>query len=568
MDSQTITAALLHDILEDAEVTAETIEARYGPEVAQLVDGVTKISLIHAKSKIVQNADTIRKMFFAMVKDIRVILIKLADKLHNMRTLDYLDKKRVRSIAEECLDIYAPLAARLGISWIKDELEDLALKSLHYDIHKQIKSYVADKTRAKHFYSIYQKMKRRGKPLDEIYDLLGIRILCENTGDCYTLLGMIHKLWPPLTGRFKDYVAMPKANRYQSLHTTVMGFDGRLMEIQIRTFDMNQTAEHGIAAHWLYKNTSAVHRPQDLAIINKLRDWDQARLASGAFLEEIKNELLKDSIYTFTPQGDVIELPRGATPIDFAYHIHTEVGNHCVAARADGRIVPLRRALKNTQVVEITTSRSAHPHLSWLRLVKTHRARSKVRQWLNRHDDSLFIDRSIVAKRDDRGPVKKKQKRGDVQLLDRARVGVRIGKERNIMIRLAKCCHPSTGDRIVGYISRGRGIMVHKEVCRSLSYIRDFDERRIDVEWETMSPKETRRFRVTAREAVDVFSEIEGAIKKYQGHLIAGKLEPNSLGTLTGYFTMEIDRSEQFKDVLKSLRTLPTIINIHPARGT
>jgi GTP pyrophosphokinase len=536
-------------------------------------------------------------MLFAMVKDIRVILIKLADKLHNMRTLEHLEADRKREIADECLDIYAPLAGRLGISSIKDELEDLSLKSLHPDIYRQIKRYVAERkdqragyldrvrkavlkasskegldveieSRAKHFYSIFQKMKKGSKNLNEIYDLLGMRILCSNTVDCYTLLGLVHKLWKPIAGRFKDYIAMPKSNRYQSLHTTVMCYDGKLTEIQIRTREMNQTAEYGIAAHWLYKRRRT-SRHEDLTIINKLRNWNDGLRASTNFLEEIKNELLRDSIYLFTPKGDVIELPRGATAIDFAYHIHTEIGDHLKAALADGHIVPLRKPLRNTQVIEIITSQKAQPHLNWLRDVKTHRARSKIRQWLNRHEENLIIERSIVVKK----PVSEKPlpktetaKKQSMQVLDKSRVGIRIGKERNIMIRIAQCCNPVTGDSIVGYVSRGRGIIVHKESCPSLIHIRDFEERHIEVEWETISPQTTRRFKVTAHEAADLFSEVEGALKKYQGHLIAGKLHPDTKGTLTGYFTVEIDRSEQFKKVIKDLRTIPSIINIQPAR--
>ncbi len=619
LDHTAIIAALLHDVLEDTNITRVQLENKFGQEVMTLVEGVTKITLLRAKSKSVQSSETIRKMLFAMVKDIRVILIKLADKLHNMRTLEHLEEEKSRRIAIECLDIYSPLAGRLGISWIKDELEDLSMKTLFPGAYVQIRRYVSERksqrseylekikkaitratakeglsveisTRVKHFYSIYQKMKKRGKPLDEIYDLLGLRILCRSTMDCYTLLGLVHELWKPLTGRFKDYIAMSKSNRYQSLHTTVMAYEGKLIEIQFRTREMNQTAEYGIAAHWLYKNRRKQRRPEDLTIINKLRSWNRGLKEGGDFLEEIKSELLKDSIYVFTPKGDVIELPKGGTPIDFAYHIHTEIGNRLQSARADGNIVPLRRVLRNTQVIEIITSTKARPHLSWLRFAKTHRARSKVRQWLNRHDENLIIDRNIVVRKSERAhPAPNESKSGrpsklnrtlssaqetppsevskGMHVLDTTRVGIRAGKERNIMIKIAQCCHPSTGDRIVGYISRGRGIIIHRDKCNNLKYIKDFSTRNIDVEWETISPRATRRFRVTAKEAVDLFSEIEGALKKYEGHLISGKLHPNSKGTLTGYFTVEIDRAEQFRKVLKDLRTIPAVVNIQPARN-
>ncbi len=629
LDYIAVIAALLHDVIEDTSITRSQLEQKFGRDVMTLVEGVTKITLLRAKSKSVQSSESIRKMLFAMVKDIRVILIKLADKLHNMRTLEHLEVERRRRIASECLDIYSPLAGRLGISWIKDELEDLAMKTLYPDAYEQIKRYVSQRksqrseylervkraitqaaakeglsveisTRVKHFYSIFQKMKKRGKPLDEIYDLLGLRILCPSTMDCYTILGLVHELWKPLAGRFKDYIAMPKSNRYQSLHTTVMAYEGKLIEIQIRTREMNQTAEYGIAAHWLYKNrrekrhskdagkskestkSKELISPEDLTIINKLRNWDRGLKQGGDFLEEIKDELLKDSIYVFTPKGDVIELPKGATPIDFAYHIHTDIGNRLQSARADGNIVPLRKALRNTQVIEIVTSTKARPHLSWLRFAKTHRARTKIRQWLNRHDESLLIDRNIVVRKGEvahpalverkidrppsRAPEPSDLSKG-MQVLDTSRVGIRAGNERNIMIKIAQCCRPSTGDRIVGYISRGRGIIIHRENCKNLKYIKDFGVRNIDVEWETISPKATRRFKVTAREAVDLFSEIEGALRKYDGHLISGKLQPNSKGSLTGYFSVEIDRAEQFKKVLKDLRTIPAVVNIQPARN-
>jgi len=605
MDRNCVIAALLHDILEDTGVTRAEMKRRYGLQVESLVNGVTKISILKAKSKSVQEAESIRKMLFAMVKDIRVILIKLADKLHNMRTLEYLPEQKRKAIARECLDIYAPLADRLGISWMKVELEDLSLKALHSDAYHQIKGFLSSRkveradylkkvektlyreaaregldikvsTRAKHFYSIYKKMKRGKKQLDEIYDLLGIRVLCNNQNECYHLLGIIHRLWKPIEGRFKDYIAMPKANRYRSLHTTVMCDDGKRLEIQIRTYDMHRTAEHGIAAHWLYKQRLSGEelRPKDLAIINKLKEWDGKRLTSGEFLEEIKRELLEDSIYCFTPKGDIVELPRGATAIDFAYRIHTEVGNHCMAAKADGTIIPLNAELKNTQVVEILTSNSARPHLNWLRYVKTSSARSKIRQWLNRYDDSLILDRSIVAKKKPEEPVQhhqapqlKEQEKKEIvkRVLDTSRITFRIGEEKNMMIRIAQCCNPSTGDEIIGYISRGRGIIVHKKNCQNLRAISEFDERKITVEWETESPRYTRRLKVHARRTSDLFSEIEGAIRKYKGHLIEGKLEEDERGDLRGSFTMEIENKGDFKKIMKSIRTIPTIMNIQPA---
>ena len=602
MDAQGVMAALLHDVLEDTDVSRAELRKLFGREVEALVQGVTKISILRGRSRSRQHSESIRKMLFAMVKDIRVILIKLADKLHNMRTLGFLEEDARKRIAMETLDIYAPLAGRLGISRIKDELEDLSLKHLQPPVYDQIRQFVADRkgerasyllrveqaireeaksagiavevqTRAKHFYSIYMKMKRRGKPLEEIFDMLGLRVLCETASECYELLGVVHKLWIPIEGRFKDYIAMPKSNRYQSLHTTVMGYDGKVIEIQIRTHEMHRTAENGIAAHWLYKRGSphGGARAEELSLINKLKEWQSASPASEDFLDEIKKELLRDSIYVFTPKGDVTELPSGSTPIDFAYSIHTDIGDHCMAAKADGVIIPLKDPLKNTQVVEILTSSSSHPHLDWLRSVRTARARSKIRHWLALNEPGLIFDRNMVARKQELPPAPPPKPEApkdgpETHIRDASKVSIRIGQERNMLIRTALCCTPSTGDAIVGYVSRGRGITVHKADCPSLASIKDFAERRIEVEWETVSPKSTRRFQVTARRSANLFSEIEGALKKFGGHLIEGRLD-DERETLRGSFTVELDNREDFSRVLKSLRTIPSIVSIQSPGG-
>jgi guanosine-3',5'-bis(diphosphate) 3'-pyrophosphohydrolase len=605
LDADTVTASLLHDVLEDTEAEGEQIRKLFGPDVEAMVEGVTKIDLLRAKNKTVQEAETIRKMFFAMVKDIRVILIKLADKLNNMRTLRFLKEERQKAIATECLDIYAPLADRLGISWMKDELEDLALKSINYEAYEQIKSIVAAKkgerseylkrvknaiyksaaknglqisvdARAKHFYSIYQKMRKRNKNADEIYDLLGLRILCENVNDCYTLLGIVHQLWKPIEGRFKDYIAMPKANAYQSLHTTVMCYEGKLLEIQIRTYEMHQVAEFGVASHWLYKKGEPKEksRHEALAFINRLKEWDGGNLASGDFLDEIKRDLLKDSIYVFTPKGDSVELPAGSNAVDFAFHIHTDIGTHCIGAKADNQIIPLTEELKNTQVIEIITSPNAHPHLNWLRSVRTAKARSKIRAWLLKNDESLIFGKNVVAKKRPAPPQPEKPAPQPVQtvsqptedgkqiLPDGTRVGVRAGEERNMMIRFAGCCKPTTGDVIVGYVSRGRGIIVHKKNCRTAAKIPDFAERMIEVEWETVSPRISRRFRVTAGHSADIFSEIEGAVRKQRGHLLEGKVEDTGANKLSGYFTIELENKDDLKRVVKNIRAIPDVLNL------
>ena len=598
LDADSAISALLHDAIEDTSTTREQIADAFGEDVAELVEGVTKISIIHARRKSIQKAESIRKMLLAMTKDVRVILIKLADKLHNMSTLEHQPPRKRKVTAEECLDIYAPLANRLGIFWLKAELEDLSLKHINPPVYRQIEEYLAAErtersaylsdvenavlfeaeaeeidvsvsARAKHFYSIYRKMKVRDKDLREIYDILGIRVLCDTLNECYTLLGIIHKLWPPIEGRFKDYIAMPKANGYQSLHTIVMAPGGEVIEVQIRTRLMHVRAEYGVAAHWRYKSDAARERmnPSEIALVNKLKSWDGLTDTTGEFLTEIKREILRESIYVFSPKGDIVELPNGSTPIDFAYHIHTEVGNHCIGAKANGNITPLNGELKNTQVIEILTSNKATPHLNWLRHAKTTRARQKIRYWLNHHDDSLIVDRSIIAKpmnTEEPEPPEDPEDDGGVvtQVIDHARIVFKVGSERNMMIQIARCCSPTTGDDIVGYISRGRGIIVHRRNCTNLKNINEIGARSVDVQWEANTPRPTLRFKVNARMTSDLFSEIEGAVRKYKGHLIEGKLNEDERGNLSGAFTLEMEHDNDFKKILKSIRTIPSVMNI------
>ncbi len=606
MDSDSVIAALLHDVLEDTDTAFNQITKRYGKQVALLVEGVTKISIMKAKSKSIQEAETIRKMLLAMSRDIRVIIIKLADKLHNMSTLEYLPEKKRKAIATECLDIYAPLANRLGFSWLKAELEDLSLKHLNPQVYSYISDYLNEKrlekekflkkveqtilkeaaeegyrvkvfTRGKHIYSIYMKMKKRKKDINEIYDILGIRIICNSVSECYAVLGLVHKLWPPIEGRFKDYIAMPKANQYQSLHTSVMCFEGRVTEVQIRTEEMHYTAEYGIAAHWLYKSGGFDGRKlkgKDLPIVNRIKKWDGVKSSADDFISDIRKEFLKDSIYVFTPEGHIIELPKNSTAIDFAYQIHTEIGNHCLGALADGSIIPLTRPLKNTQVVEIRTANTATPHVNWLRFVQTTKARNKIRHWLNKHDENLYIDKNIIAKKKSAPiePVKQQPEEGEKeipedgtfvkQVLDKAKIAFKIGNEKNMLISIAKCCTPTSGDAIVGYISRGRGIIVHRKDCPNLKNINDIANRCIEVEWEAVSPKSIKKFKVVSRMTYDLFSEIEGAVRKYKGHLIEGKLEEDERGKLTGSFTMELEHAGDYSKVLKSIKTIPSVITI------
>jgi GTP pyrophosphokinase len=624
LDDDTIIAAILHAAPEYGASTEALVEL-FGRDTMLLAEGAARISDISAKNKTIHEAENIRKMLFAMVNDIRVILIRLADKLHTMRTLDSREPKERKAIAQECLDIYAPLADRLGISWMKDELEDLSLKYLNREVFLQIKEIVALKkeertgfldkvretiireaaameipikveSRAKHFYSIYQKMRKRNKTIGDLYDLFGIRILCDGIENCYTLLGLVHRLWKPLDGRFKDYIAMYKDNGYQSLHTTVMAFpgknvpqdqespEGRLLEIQIRTWEMHHIAEYGIASHWLYKrgSTSELVRPSEIGIVNRLKDWKRIETENGennsseSFLEDIKREILKDSIYVFTPQGKVIQLPLGATPIDFAYYIHSAIGDHCMGAKADGIIIPLSAELQNTQVVEILTATNAHPHVNWLRTVKTAKARNKIRAWLQENDDSLIIEKNVVAKKKPSGEAAKPAVSGEKET-EAAFPGqqfvqsqgpnadilhVRVEDEKNMMIRFAKCCHPVTGDPIIGYVSRGRGIIVHRKNCSNLANIPDFEERKIDTEWENAGSLLIKRFKIEARMSTNLFSEIEGAVRKHQGHLIEGRLEETSANHLTGFFTMQVEQQEDIRRALKNIRGIPGVFSI------
>lgn len=644
MDADSVVAGLLHQAIEDAKTDRKAVEARCGERVALLVDEMARMASLKAKNKTIKAAETIRKMLFSMTRDLRVIIIKLSDKLDNMRTLKWLPEDDRRRIAAECVDVFAPLADRLGISWMKDELEDLALKEINREAFDQIKLLVAAKkrereaflerakneiesasraeglsvevmARAKHFYSIYQKMRKRAKGSDELFDLSGVRVLCETEPDCYAVLGLVHGLWKPIDGRFKDYIAMPKSNGYRSLHTTVMAFDGTLLEIQIRTREMHRVAEFGVASHWLYKKgpqADAV-KPEELAIVNKLKDWGSLLEAGEDFLEDIKREILRDSIIVFTPKGDAIELASGSTPLDFAYAIHSDVGNRCLAAKADGAIVPLDAELKNTQVVDIVTSATARPNVNWLKAVKTAKARSKIRAWLVTEGNILAIDRNVVArKREDKegrhdekgrpapgahqagGPDRKielevrhgEAKHGEAkhaepkrpeapaqlpsqveyrpyapkEATDAVRAGVSVSGAGNLMVRFAACCKPAVGERIVGYVSRGRGIIVHRASCKNLANIREFAERRVEVSWET-APGLTRRYRVTGKRVLDLFSEIENAVRKHGGRLIEGKLEDGQ-DSLSGNFTMAYPSAEDARTAERNLRHVPSILSI------
>ena len=530
LDADSVIAALLHGSLENLGLSQEGLEEKFGKSVAGIVVGTSRISGLNMKNKTVHEAESIRKMFFAMVSDIRVILVRLADRLDKMRSLKNFPEDQRKIIAQETIDIWAPLANRLGISSIKDELEDLSLKFVNREVYDQIKALVSAKkgeravflenaerelrdaakaagmeisvkSRAKHFWSIYQKMKKRNKAADELFDLLAMRVLCPTANDCYAMLGIVHTIWKPLDGRFKDYIAMPKPNGYQSLHTTVMVGEGRPLEIQIRTHEMHQIAENGVASHWLYKKGSGKELVESgtVTIVNQLRELSKNRFTDEDFLAHIKSDLLGDSIYVFTPKGDIIELPAGSTPIDFAYTVHSAVGEKIVGAKADGAIIPLSEALKNTQVVEVITHPQAHPTRNQYNVVRTAKARQKIRAWLQEHYPAGDFEKKEQAEPEKPEATREKPShhKGALELegtgeepreFDSAVLKIRIGDTTNFMIKFAACCKPVPPFAIAGYVSRGRGIIIHRVECRKLARIPDIQNRTITVEWEV--PKE------------------------------------------------------------------------------
>jgi len=629
LDADAILAALILEGFRDKDPLPNVLEAQVSPAAALLAQGVKKLDALKTNIKTTFEAENIRNMLFALTEDTRAIIIKLAEKLHALRLLDASpdEEQKRKTAARECLDIYAPLADRLGISWIKAEMEDLSLKFLNRETYQQIKNIVAQKrvqrglflelaqeaivgeakkagleidvkSRAKHFYSVYMKMRKRGKPADGIHDLSGIRVLCDSIENCYMLLGIVHRLWEPLSGSFKDYIAKPKPNGYQSLHTAVKieeiadgeneaGEEARLLEIQIRTKEMHRVAEYGVASHWVYKQGASrdASQPQNVGIVNRLKGWKrdsgQGEASGSGWLDDIKRELFQKSVYVFTPQGKVIKLPAGATPIDFAYYVHTAVGERCVGAKAGGSIIPLNTPLKNAQIVEVLTSPSAHPNLNWLQVAKSSKARNKIRSWLEKNDEAFMAEKSASEKKKPTSDPpaashtpSKDAARGPeldaVQVVQRviqplsSAMRVRIEDEKNLMLRFARCCNPITGDSIIGYVSRGRGIIIHRKDCASIASNPEFAKRQIDADWENAESALVKRFRVQAKLSPNLFSEIEGAIRKWQGHLIEGRLEETAANRLGGMFTMQLTRADDIKAVMKNIRGIPGILGIQP----
>ncbi|WP_373892907.1 RelA/SpoT family protein [Virgibacillus natechei] len=667
MDAETIAGGLLHDVVEDTEVGLDELEDAFNKEVAMLVDGVTKLGKIKYKSKEALQAENHRKMFVAMAKDIRVILIKLADRLHNMRTLKHLRPDKQRRISNETLEIFAPLAHRLGISTIKWELEDTALRYLnpqqYYRIvqlmrqkRQQRESYIeevmgevsnqlkdvnieADMSgRPKHLYSIYRKMIDQNKQFNEIYDLLAVRIIVDSIKDCYAVLGIIHTCWKPMPGRFKDYIAMPKPNLYQSLHTTVIGPKGDPLEVQIRTKEMHEIAEYGIAAHWAYKEGLQVNKndksfEEKLTWFREILDWQNEAHDAEEFIESLKVDLFSDTVYVFTPKGDVIELPSGSVPLDFAYKIHTEVGNKTVGSKVNGKMEPLDYELKNGDIVEVMTSKHSYgPSQDWLNITQTSQAKNKIRQFFKkqRREENVLkgkeaVEREIrafsihpkevltpdnmqrvyerfnftneedmyaavgyqgitaaqVATRLTDRIRQTKQKEKDLEQtleevktddkrkkVDKRDSGVKVEGVDNLLVRLSKCCNPVPGDKIVGYITKGRGVSVHRADCPNVQ-TEDAKERYLPVEWEN---EQTARkqyhvdLEISGYDRRGLLNEVLQAVNETKTNItqVNGRSDKNKMAIIqitilihnTNHLRKIVERIKQIKEVYTVTRTV------------
>jgi guanosine-3',5'-bis(diphosphate) 3'-pyrophosphohydrolase len=658
LDDVTVAAALLHDAVEDTGVVVEEIAGEFGPEVASIVDGVTKLDRLHFDSKEAQQAASWRKMLVSMAKDWRVLIIKLADRLHNMRTIAAMPAWKQKRTAQETLDIYAPLAHRLGIQDIKWQLEDLAFSVLHPKVYAEIEQMVAIRApereiylaqvleqvrdrlaelriagevtgRPKHLYSIYEKMVVKGKEFDEIFDLVGIRVLVDRVADCYAALGSIHATWKPVQGRFKDYIAMPKFNLYQSLHTTVVGPQGKPLEVQIRTREMHHTAELGIAAHWGYKENAS---PADIAWLQRIVDWGQDT-DPAEFLESLKLDLEQDEVFVFTPKGEVITLPAGATPVDFAYAIHTEVGHRCIGARVNGRLAPLDSKLSSGDTVTIFTSKvpSAGPSRDWLKIVATPRARNKIRQWFSRErrEDAIENGRDELVKaiRKEGLPVQKlassplllkiaeamnytdldalhaaigdnhvsaksvaqrvaRELRGgdhEEQLPTTARqprrpsrrqsVGVHVEGLDDVMVRLSRCCTPVPGDEIIGFVTRGRGVSVHRSDCANAISLSVGDAARmIEVEWDR---ERTGMFvasiEVKALDRSRLLADVSRSLSDYHVNILASSSQTGSDRMSRMRFDFELADPSHLDSLLTSVKRIDSVYDAYriiPGKGT
>jgi guanosine-3',5'-bis(diphosphate) 3'-pyrophosphohydrolase len=675
MDDETIVGGLLHDVVEDTAYTREELVSDFGEDIALLVDGVTKLGVIKFDNREEAQAENLRKMFLAMSKDIRVLIIKLADRLHNMRTAQYWTPEKQKEKARETLDIYAPLADRLGIYTVKFELENLALKYLNPDIYESLSNKISKSTaerekfideviakisksldamgihyeisgRAKHIYSVYKKMVLQHKQLDEIFDLTAVRVIVDSVKDCYAVLGQVHTMWKPIPGRFKDYIAMPKPNMYQSLHTTVIGDEGEPFEIQIRTFEMHEVAEYGIAAHWKYKSgvTDGKQSNEDLKLawLRQTLEWQQDLQEQDMddpteFMETLKMDLFSSQVFVFTPNGEVIDLPAGSTPIDFAFKIHTDIGYKCVGAKVNGKMVTIDYPLNNGDIVEIVTSpKATGPSPDWLKIVKSSTARTKIRQFLrkaNKSDDiargkealdkyirhqgydpkevakaskmtqalkkidiagnfdNLYVqigkNNNLLAKyagllfqyydEEAKFDEKRKNEREKAVLLGSAKKekedherrnnpGIVVKGVSNLMIRIAKCCNPVPGDDIVGFITKGRGVSVHRKDCSNITSLpEEMKERFIEVEWEDLEQGKSYNadIRIRATDRKRMFADISRVCEDMDIHISGVSARSGKDGTVYITLTLSISSTQEMQKVLRNIRMIDGVKDVY-----
>ncbi len=653
MDVETIVSALLHDVVEDTPATYDDIKEMFSEDVAKIVDGVTKLNKLNYKSSEAFQAESLRKMILAMNNDIRVIIVKLADRLHNLRTLEYMNEEKRKQKAQETIEIYAPLAGRLGIFKIKWELEDLSLRYLdpegYYDLVEKINKKRSEREkeineiikkisaeldkqelhydisgRPKNFYSIYKKMKGKGKSFESIYDLIAVRILVDTVKDCYAVLGIVHSMWKPLPGRFKDYIAMPKPNMYQSLHTTVISDTGEIFEIQIRTYEMHEVAEYGIAAHWKYKGGKTQGKDVDSKLdwLRQLLEWQKDLKDPKEFIDTLKIDFFDDEVFVFTPNGDVVDLPEGSTPVDFAYRVHTGVGNTCVGAKVDSRIVPLNYKLKNGNIVEVITQKSSSgPSRDWLKFVKSPRAKQKIKQWFKSKEKDISIEKGKELF--DR----EAKKLGlDTNILDNEKIyqklakelsinsisdlfasigygnfkeklvinkilniknaienigltkneddylksssskkdatGVRIDGLEGMKIKFAKCCNPVPGDEIIGFVTRGYGVSVHRKDCTNIANYLDSD-RCLDAEWDTeASDKFLANVTIRAVDRTGILSEITAMAKEANVGIQSLSAKSNTISDIFIYLTFEVVGKDELDKMVQKLKTINGILDV------
>ena len=663
MDNTTIAAGMLHDVVEDTKYSYSDIKEIFGEEIAMLVDGVTKLGKLEYRTKEEQQAENLRKMFIAMAKDIRVILIKLADRLHNLRTLKYMSPDKQFEKATETLEIYAPIAHRLGISKIKWEMEDLSLRYIDPERYYELVDKVAKKRqereeyinyvintlneknkemgieaqiegRPKNFYSIYKKMYHQNKAFEQIFDLTAVRVIVDTVKDCYGVLGIVHTLWKPIPGRFKDYIAMPKPNMYQSLHTTVIGPNGEPFEVQIRTWEMHRTSEFGIAAHWKYKEgrTSQNEFDEKLKWLRQMLEWQNEVRDTKEFMETLKIDLVIDEVYVFTPKGDVIDLPVDSTPIDFAYKIHSAVGNKCVGAKINGKIVPLDYTLQNGDIVEIITSANSNgPSRDWLKIVKSSQAKNKIRQWFKKDKkeeniqkgkeqfekeikrlgytpsqvlknewleqtykkfglhslDDLYasigyggltlnqvtmklkeeIRKNQKAEIKDEDQIEKQIAKSMSQKARRTDKGIKVKDIENALIRFSKCCNPVPGDEIIGYITKGRGVSIHRTDCPNAKDLLNEPERLIDVEWNIQSQVSYNAdLQIRANDRQGLLAEVTSIINESKINIVSFYSRTSKDKVANINFILEINDIEQLNKLIRKFRRVEGVLDVFRAK--